>query len=271
MKNYVAKLNPQRNLSGDKEWGKFQMNFMVGCPNDCNYCFPKAWSCRVGRKTADTWKIEIPRLNVSDCKFKKMDGVIMFPESHDISISNMDNAFELLRKMLVVGNSVFFITKAHFKVIEKLCNEFTEYKDNLLVCITIGSTNSQTLKFWEPGASNFEERFEALKLAYNSGYKTMVSAEPMLDKNIDELIETLSPYVTNDIWIGKINNLRSTLSINGCKDLETQQKADELEQWQNNPNFILPLYEKYKDNPKIQWKETYSKEILGVDYKKRKC
>ena len=261
--------NLQRNLNGDKVWAHYQLNFMEGCHNDCTYCCQKSFSIRVKRRMAENWKEEVIRVHDLNCKIKKVDGVIMFPESHDISVSNMDKGFQLLKRLLDEGNSVFFITKAHYKVIEKLCNEFKNYKDKLLICITIGSTNSETLKFWEKGATSFEERFAALKLAYDKGYRTSVCAEPMLDKNIVELIETLSPYVTNEIWIGKINNLRQTLSMNGYKtDMETQQRAKELSEWQNDPNFILPLYEKYKDNPMIQWKESYRKEILGDNSKR---
>ena len=261
--------NPQQNLAGDKVWGKYQKNFIEGCQNNCDYCFPKAFAIRFGRRTPENWKVEKVRIHDLNCNIKKVNGVIMFPESHDISLANMDKGLQLLRRMLEVGNSIFFITKAHYEVIEKLCNEFTDYKDRLLIVITIGSTNSETLKFWEKGATSFEERFSSLKYAYEKGYKTSACAEPMLDKNIDELIETLSPYVTNDIWIGKINNLHQTLSINGYKtDFETQQRAKELEEWQNDPNFIRPLYEKYLNNPKIQWKDSYRQEIFGEGKKK---
>ena len=207
--------------------------------------------------------MEIVRQHDVNCKVKKHDGVIMIPASHDISVENLDVCIDVLRRVLEAGNDVFFITKAHIEVIDRICKEFVEYKNQLLICITIGSTNSETLKFWEIGASTFFERYASLMMAFQAGFKTSVSAEPMLDKNIDELIETLSPYVTNEIWIGKFNNMKQTLTRNGYTDLETLQRAEELREWQNDSNFILPLYEKYKNSPKIQWKETYRKEILN--------
>jgi len=263
----ISKLSPQRNLIGDKEWAKYKMNFITGCNNQCKYCFSCAYSYRVVRVSPGEWKVEIIRLLDVNCKVKKYNGAIMIPASHDISVDTLGVCVEVLRKVLKAGNDVFFITKAHYEVIDRICKEFTDYKNQLLICITIGSTNSETLKFWEIGATSYEERFAALKLAYEMGFKTSVSAEPMLDKNIDELIAAVSPYVTNEIWIGKINNMRQMLTRNGHNDSETLQRANELKEWQNNPTFILPLYEKYKSNPKIQWKETFRKEIFNDNRK----
>jgi DNA repair photolyase len=264
----ITKLAPQRNLFGDKEWAKYKMNFITGCANQCKYCFSCAFSYRVVRVLPGNWKLEIIRKHDLNCKMKKYDGTIMIPASHDISIASLDVCVDELRRVLDAGNDVFFITKAHYEVIDRLCKEFGGYKNQLLICITIGSTNSETLKFWEIGATSFEERFEALKLAHGLGFKTSVSAEPMLDKNIPELIEKLLPFVTNEIWIGKFNNISQTLTRNGHNDVETLKRADELRAWQNDSNFILPLYDRYKDNPQIQWKETYRKEILNDDSKR---
>lgn len=265
----VTKLTRQRNLFGDKEWAKYKMNFITGCQNQCKYCFSCAYRYRYKKGLRGNWKSEVVRHHDVNGKVQKFDGAIMIPASHDISVENLDVCIDVLKKVLEAGNDVFFITKAHIEVIDRICKEFSDYKNQLHICITIGSTNSETLKFWEIGATSFFERYVSLMMAYQSGFKTSVSAEPMLDKNIDELIETLSPYVTNEIWIGKFNNMKQTLTRNGHTDAETLQRAKELQQWQNDSNLILPLYEKYKDNPKIQWKETYRKEILNDT--KRSC
>jgi DNA repair photolyase len=264
----ITKLTPQRNLTGDREWAKYKMNFVTGCQNQCKYCFSCAYSYRVARVLKGNWKTEIVRQHDLNRKIKKYDGPILFPASHDISLASLEVCVDELRRVLSAGNEVFFITKAHLEVIDRICREFSAYKDQMLVCVTIGSINSETLKFWEIGATSFEERFEALKLAHGSGFRTSVSAEPMLDKNIVELIETLSPFVSNEIWIGKFNDIRQTLTRNGHNDAATLNRANELKAWQSDPSCILPLYEKYKNNPKIQWKETYRGEILN-DYSKR--
>ena len=124
---------------------------------------------------------------------------------------HLPQAIQVLEHILISGNEVLVASKPNFDCIKKICETFTGYKDKILFRFTIGSTDSLILKFWEPKAPSFEERFECLKLAYNMGYQTSVSAEPLLDKNVDLLIETLSPYITETIWIGKAESLTQRL------------------------------------------------------------
>ncbi len=130
---------------------------------------------------------------------------------------------------------------------------------------TIGSLDSEVLTFWETNAPSFEERYEALKLAYNMNYQVSISAEPILQKNVEELVEKLSPFVTKNIWIGPAQNLIKRLKSNGYGDPLTLQKADELIKWQNDPQFIQYLYDTYKDNPMIRWKYDYLKEMSKIE------
>ena len=85
----------------------------------------------------------------------------------------------------------------------------------------------------------------------------------MLDDNIQGVVEQVMPYVTETVWIGKPNMLKSRLAMNGHNDEETMTKAEELLQSLSDP-FIWDLYDRYKDDPKIRWKESISK-IVGID------
>jgi len=93
------------------------------------------------------------------------------------------------------------------------------------------------------------------------GYQTSVSAEPLLDKNVDQLINQLSHYVTETIWIGKPNLLLSRTKINGFGDLETIERCNELMSWITDPDFLLDLFYRYKANPMICWKDGLFKDI----------
>ena len=126
----------------------------------------------------------------------------------------------------------------------------------------IGSSDSNTLKFWEPNAPNFAERVESLKHAFSEGYQTSVSCEPMLDDNIGDVINQVSSFVTDFVWIGKANQLLTRLSLNGENDSITIRKAKELMEWQRDQN-IKQLYFQYKDNPMIKWKESVRK-VVGI-------
>ena len=106
-------------------------------------------------------------------------------------------------------------------------------------------SSSDILKFWEPRAPSFENRFKSLKYAYKLGFKTSVSCEPMLDCQIEKLINKILPYITETIWIGNANFLIKRLKTNGVSDLETLQKANELVTWQSNKENILKLFNLY--------------------------
>jgi hypothetical protein len=97
-----------------------------------------------------------------------------------------------------------------------------------------------------------------MKYAFSERFQTSVSCEPMLDNNIGDVIDQVSPFVTDFIWIGKANYLQSRLALNGENDPETMRRAKELEEWQSDENMKL-LFSQYKDNPLIKWKDSIKK------------
>lgn len=103
-------------------------------------------------------------------------------------------------------------------------------------------------------------RMKSLKYAFNSGYNTSVSCEPMMDNEVDKVIDAVRPYVTETIWIGKVNLLWSRLNRNTDMNDEIVNKATELEQWQSDDNIKL-LYDKYKNDPMIKWKDSIQKVV----------
>lgn len=81
----------------------------------------------------------------------------------------------------------------------------------------------------------------------------------MLDFNIEKLVNKILPYITETIWIGNINFLLKRLKTNGIDDPETIQKANEIVQWQSNKDNILRIYNQYKANKKMKWKDSIQK------------
>ena len=76
------------------------------------------------------------------------------------------------------------------------------------------------------------------------------------------------PFVTDYVWIGKVNFLLRRLKMNGVDDPETIEKAYELLQWQTNEK-ITQLYKAYQLHPKLKWKESIKK-IVGIDVPEEK-
>jgi valyl-tRNA synthetase len=154
------------------------------------------------------------------------------------------------------------VSKPHLECVKSICDLFSDYKNQILFRFTIGSADSAVLKFWENNAPDFNERLEALKYAFNSGYQTSVSCEPMLDDKIDQVIAAVLPYVTETIWLGMPNQLTGRLSINGYKNDQVIMNSARKLMGIFSDKFILDLYARYKDNPKIRWKSSIKK-VLG--------
>lgn len=195
--------------SGTREWASSNVNICKGCSNNCRYCYGKKNAVRFGRNTEENWKEMILNKDAVNKNYKKRKGRIMFPSSHDITRENLKACAIVLKKMLQVGNEVLITTKPDLYCIRVLLSYLKKYKARIQFRFTITSCNDECLKFWEPGAPCFEERMNALKQARMKGFKTSVSIEPFLDKNVIPLILRVAGDVTETIWVGKMNYIKS--------------------------------------------------------------
>lgn len=260
MSEKMCKTKP---VFGTTEWAASNVNIIKGCSNDCKYCFSKEMAIRFKRKTPENWKQEEVNLEAFNKNPRYRDGYIMFPSTHDITPEHLDLAIDFLKRLLSVGNKVLIVSKPSYSCIKQICDTFTEYKDQILFRFTIGSSSSKTLRFWEPNAPDYYERKQALVYAFEAGYQTSISCEPMLDNKIDKVIDDLSQYVTDAIWLGKMNFAIRRLRTNGQLNDETRAAAEQLLKWQSDKN-ITALYNRYKDNPQIKWKESIKK-VVGIE------
>jgi len=250
------------NVFGTKEWAKHNVNIQTGCPNDCRYCYAKSMALRFGRTTREGWREpEINRNKVSK-GYRKREGTIMFPTSHDITQDNLNECIVVLLKLLEAENELLIVSKPDPECIQELCYRLKGFKNQIKFRFTIGSAENDVLRFWEPGAPSPAQRIEALKTAFDLGFATSVSCEPMLDNRIEDVVENVLPYVTDAIWIGLPNMLNQRIALN-CGDDETKARAKELMACFTKER-IIELYETYADNPKIKWKESIKKAV-GLD------
>jgi hypothetical protein len=70
-------------------------------------------------------------------------------------------------------------------------------------------------------------------------------------------------FVSDSIWLGKINRLRSILPQNCPSDPEVVRKGEALMKAKNE-DAIRTLYARYCHDPKIKWKDSI-KEVVGLD------
>jgi DNA repair photolyase len=253
-------MTKKRNNHGTQEWSVKTVNCCTGCSHDCRYCYAKGMAIRFKQVTAGQWPLEQIRPKDVSKRHKKYDGQVMFPSSHDITPGNIDACMEVLGHLLEVGNRVLVVSKPHLDCIEKICDEFDQFKDQILFRFSIGACDDSVLAYWEPNAPIYNERKAALQYAYNADFRTSVSVEPMLDSaNIDILISELSPYVTHSIWIGTMNHLGR---FDKGTDMVLRQAANRIRQGQTD-TIIRQIYERQKGNPLIRWKEKIKK-VVGI-------
>ena len=256
----IKPIKTKKKSTKNRQWSEHTMNLISGCSHSCKYCYAKAMLVQLKFNTIDNWKNEVIRKpDLLKKKFKKRDYLIMFPSTHDITPEHLQENMTFLGNILAAGNKVLIVSKPHLECVKAMCDAFIPFKENMLFRFTIGSADSNILKFWEPNAPDFDERLEALQYAYNAGYQTSVSCEPMLDDKIDQVVGQALPYVTETIWLGIPNFLIERLLINGFEDDHiTMDQACALMKLFSD-EYILSLYARYKNNPQIMWKSSIIK------------
>jgi len=261
--------NMAKKIFGTGEWANKNLNFINGCAHDCKYCYAKSIAIRFKRKTSKNWKDEEVREDKLNAKIGKSKGTVMFPSTHDIHPDHLEQTLIFLKRILEKGNTVLIVTKPHTQCVKAICEIFDPYKNQILFRITIGSSKSDILNFWEPDAPSFEERLSCLEYAFSRGFNTSVSCEPMLDNDVEKLVGILTPFVTDAIWIGKANRLVQRLKINGFgDDCKTMTIAQQLISNHSNER-IFAIYQNLKNNSKIKWKESIKK-IIEIERPKEK-
>ena len=163
-------------------------------------------------------------------------------------------------KLLRAGNEVLIVTKPRLYCIERICSACEFFKDKILFRFTIGAMDDGILQFWEPNAPGYQERKESLQYAFDHGFRTSVSMEPMLDApNVEALVNDILPFITEDIWLGTMNRLTRMKKGTGA-DLQLKNEIIKIEHNQLPPvlNRIKSIFE---SNPRIKWKGDALKEM----------
>lgn len=249
--------------TGTKEWSDESRNIQLGCEHDCRHCYAKADALRFKRiPNREAWCK--PRILQHQLRnFGKVGGRIMFPSIHDITPTNLEYCMEFLKNMLIAGNKVLVVSKPHEACIRRICATFDDslFKARLTFRFTIGSMRPESLAFWDNKSPAFEERLACLRYAFEKGYNTSVSCEPYFDNTIESVVATLCPYITDTIWLGKLNKFEQRVDTTGWGAREWNMWYD-VQKVQTD-DYIWMLYNKLKDNPKVRWKES-CKKVLGL-------
>ena len=253
-----------KKASGTKEWAACNVNIQQGCEHGCLYCYAHGNAGRFKQASAKSWTTPSRNLAAITRAYKKKhEKPVMFPSTHDITEANLADCLVVLKKLLGAGNQVLIVSKPHLNCVKTLCRELETYKDQILFRFTIGSADDAVLTFWEPHAPPYRERINSLKWAFKQGYKTSVSCEPMLDGDIQRVIDDARPFVTDAIWLGRVRMLGNHLALNASDNRQAKEKARALMELQNDL-WVMGLYVKHKDDPLIKYKDSI-KEVVGLE------
>jgi len=258
-------MTPKSKISGTREWAEVSANISTGCSHDCLYCYARFNAIkRYKIVEPGLWRQETVNSKSMTKKWGKINGRIMFPTTHDITPAILPDATTALENMLRAGNDILIVSKPHLNCIWHLCKKLSnpvDYRKQITFRFTIGACDDDILNYWEPYAPGFTERLASLACADACGFRTSVSCEPLLDpENVIELISTLTKYVNDSIWIGKLNHIDKRVMIETEEDKE---RVEALKAWQTDEK-VKEIYEFFKTNPLIKWKESY-KEIVGLE------
>jgi len=250
----------RKEIRGTREWAVAEINCSIGCPHGCRYCYARSAALISGQiEHAEEWLQCIADQKIRS-QYPRFSGQVMFPAAHDIIIENLDTSIDVIGKLLQSGNRVLIVSKPSLVCIEKLCDTFYRMRSNILFRFTITARNQEILSFWEPGAPSYNERKQALEMAFERGFTTSVSIEPMLDVgDVVPLVADLQDFVSHSIWIGMMNKINQRVI---CDSERAQREVFRIEQEQRDER-IMRLYLELRKNKRIRWKESI-KEVIGL-------
>lgn len=246
-----------KNNGGVSEWSKKPINFCTSCPANCRYCYAKHIAVRFKQVKEEDWgNMKVREKDVRK-KHRNYGTRVMIPSSHDIVPQNLTESLTVLENLLSVGNEVLIVSKPHLECVRAICEAFADYREQIIFRFSIGAMDNNILKLWEPGATSYDERKACLQMAFELGFDTSISSEPMLDsENIVELVADLQPFVTETHWIGKLNDL-GRIKANSP---EVAAAIEKVRQGQTDSR-IMDIYHELGHLPHIRWKDSISKVI----------
>ena len=200
-----------------KEYGDLAINIYTGCPHRCYYCY----SPRILHIDKNRFHTEVfPRKDIVDSTRRQLEREQItgktihlcftcdpYPKGYDSSPTR-----EIIKLLKDSGNHIQILTKNG----EDAMRDFDLLDEKDWFGITYAgyeprSWDEEYVPIEEPGSGTPFCRLKALKIAHDSGIKTWVSCEPVINPtSVLNLIE-MADYV--DLWkVGKLNYHKSSVN-----------------------------------------------------------
>ena len=189
-----------------KEYAGLACDIYNGCTHGCIYCYAKYYTKDVFYKTASPQKNFIARLE-QDVKLLGADCPEILLSFHGDVYQPAEDPLKLTRAALEILRgadlSLTVLTKGGTRAVRDF--DILEGYDKVRFGTTLIFTDQADADYWEPGASDIEDRISAIKTAHSMGISTWVSIGPVIDAaQAIVLVNRLHPFVNH--WkVGKIN------------------------------------------------------------------
>lgn len=243
--------------TGVQEWAETSVNCCTGCSHGCIYCYAAADYClRYKRRPRERWIEEKVRHKDVRKRHPKYAGTVMFPTTHDITEGTVRACVRVIHQLVDAGNDVLVVSKMSPWIAQTLVDAAgSRWRDQLEFRISIGMVHESVRQFWEPKAPGVGERLGALCKLHLAGFRTSVSAEPLLQPHkAVELVTMVDQYVSETIWIGKLNQIEARcgwalqMSDWRVQGLMKQQKD----------GMVMGVVRALEGYSKIRWKDSYA-------------
>ena len=240
--------------SGTAQWAEVTENIARGCANGCLYCYAAHHANRFKLKSRGDWTEEELTRRAQMASYPARGGVVMFPSAHDITPFTVEPFIRVARLILKKGNRLLIVTKPREECMRRVMAELEPWKSQVMFRFTIGTWHEEVARFWEPMAPAPGERWRCLVMASEMGWQTSVSMEPMIDcvSHTIEAFHRMKEYVSDTIWIGKMNKVRSRVDMSK-PGMRAAVEFIEAEQCDGN---ILRLVRALEGESRVRWKES---------------
>jgi hypothetical protein len=180
---------------------------------------------------------------------KSREKWVFFCSTHDIPPESLPNVKPYLARILELKHrkSILITSKLREDVCKELCEFLAHHKGRVEFRVTISTFDEDVISTYESKAPSFAERLRALQYARRKGFRTSVSIEPYLTRDVPQLVSLVEPYCTGEIWLGKMN-YNVPLSLRALYTREV----------------IQAIYNDLQGDPQVRWKDSIQA-ILGID------
>jgi len=193
-----------------REYGEWAVNLYTGCTHGCKYCYVPA----VYRKSPKEFHSKAtPRNDI----LKKLDKDLELQAAQGITeplffcfacdpYQPAEFEYRITRRALELcqdyGRNFNVLTKASILPLR----DISLYSNGDKFGMTLVFNKSLDLTEWEPGASAYDDRLNALKTFHKAGIHTWISLEPVIDpRQTIQIIHDTRNFV-DEYRVGTINH-----------------------------------------------------------------